>query len=477
MKGNNNMIKETYTSPERGRSATEKIRIEPKVVMILLVIAFFVLLALSSAWAEEKKSSFGGVRGIVRGMIIRNGRIIYKRIPGAKVSLEFTNFSATTDIDGRFIIAGIPPGKYRILVTTENFGSCARQIEVRPQKIFNTRSFVVLLEGNAAIPTIQPGSLVAAFSVRAIKEKTNSQIPKKRKDGNTAINGLVFYSPDTYKAYLEMVMENRPLSITYGKSEKELYVATLENGLELWDLESFEPVKRFNVPGMVSNLRWNKDRTKLYVSFVGGRKVGVIVIDSEKKEIINVIVPPPIGIIGGSFPVEEENVLLAIISRVKDGRLIKISLKDSAKPLVMRNRRIGNFPTALTYLPRQKLIMVTSHLGNAVVTLELETFKIRRKQVIKGMPSQIINGFKDSKAYVSIINTDHVIVLDGYRGAKIGQVSVGRRPFRMCKRVYLIFVANSMDRTISIIDGRIDRVIKTTPPEEYHYIVDLDILP
>ena len=443
-------------------------------VILLLLITVFILNPFPSHADETGRKSYGMIRGMVRGMVINKGKVAYIRLPDVTVSVEFTSFSATTRDDGRFVIKNIPPGKYNLAVDYEGEKLESKQFEVFAGRVTEVESLTVLMGMNKELPKIKPGSLVAAFSAPPTK---GNLYKEQQGDGNTPTSGLAFYSPDNYHVYMEIVMEDRPLFITYGRDENEVYVASDRGGLDLWDPNKPAIVKEFDVPGIVTDFRWNIQRTRLYVSFFSTKNSGIAVIDGEKKEITDIILPPQIGLFASTFPINNTDSLFAVLARIKDGRILKIEPNPSGKPIITKNRNVGKLPTSMTYLPDKQNIMVISASGKSMITLDSGSFKVKNILSIDGKPVRVIDGFKGSKAYICVFDKNQVIAVDGGTGKSIATISVGDSPYQMCRAGYHIFVVNRKDRTISIIDGRKDEVIANTLPESYFRIVDVDIMP
>lgn len=413
----------------------------------------------------------GIIRGMVRGMVLKDGRVFYTRLSNVKVTLEFTSFSAETRDDGRFQITGVPPGEYTLIAQHQQNELHSSQVTVNSSRVTDVKPFAVFLGINKELPSIRPGSPVAAFSSPYKKGGDGKAAP----DADTPTSGLVFYDIKNMRVYLEITLENHPLMLTYGVSEKELYLATERKGLELWDLVRMEVVKEFEIPGIVSDLRWNPDRSLLYVSYFNEKDSGIIIINSKKRAVEQVVSPPPIGLFSASYPINKGKSILALLTRIKDGRLLQIDFDARGNPVITKNRKVGELPTSMAYLPENKNIMVISGPGKSVMTLDSSTFQIKNVESLDGKPVRIIDGYKQAKVYLCLLDKNLVIALDGRTGKTIASIPVGSMPFQLCRRGYMIYTANRDDRTISIIDSREDRVMGTTPPENYYRIVDVDL--
>ncbi len=443
-----------------------------------LIIGVFLFLFSIPGFASDDSMTPDGnqppgiIRGMVRGMILKDGRVIYTRLSKVKVSPEFTALSTETRDDGRFQLTGVPPGEYTLIVECQQNELLSSQVKVVSNQVTNVKPFTVFLGTNNELPTIKPGSLVAAFSSPFKTNKTNE---KSSPGADTPTSALVFYNIENMRVYLEITLNSHPLMLTWGRSEKELYVATDKKSLELWDMTKMEPVKEFEIPGIVSDLRWNPGRTMLYVSYFNEKESGVIIINAEKRAVEQVVSPPPIGLFSASYPINNGKSIIALLTRIKDGRLLQIDFDPRGNPIITKNRKVGELPTSMAYLPANKNIMVISGPGKSVITLDSISFQIRNVESLDGKPVRIIDGFKQAKVYLCLLDKNMVIVLDGRSGKTIASIPVGSMPFQMCRKGYMIYTANRDDRTISIIDGREDRVMGTTPPENYYKIVDLDL--
>ncbi|MCD4783017.1 MAG: carboxypeptidase-like regulatory domain-containing protein [Candidatus Eremiobacteraeota bacterium] len=454
-----------------------KSKITKKIMLIIPALLLFIFLHNPLVFGETvKKQDGGALRGVVKGLIVNNGQIYYTRIPGARVNLEFTKFKTVSGEDGRFEITNIPPGNYMLSINMENHDPITKQVEIKEGKMLRSGVFVFLIGMNKKLPSILPGSIIGAFM--SVKEKKNTgnrnELGHEIKD--TPLNSLIFYKPDTYIAYLEIVLADEPAMITNGNSGRYLYVANNRNNLEIWDLKNLEREKILHMPGPISDMEWNEKRTKLYLSFFHAEKSGIVIIDTKKRDVARIIIPPPTGQITSAVPVEDEDAIMGVIGRPKDGRLVEIRY-NSKKSTITRNRKVGDLPIDLAYIGHFQNIIVLNHLGRNIITLGRDKMDIKFYQALDGTPARIIKGLKDMKAYVSVIDRGQVIVLDTETGRKIGHIPVGERPCYMCRREGLIMVGNRADRSISIIDGALDKVIAMTAREDFDYINGVTVLP
>lgn len=450
--------------------------ITKKIILTFLTL-FFIFLPVSPVTGETAEKQDGGaVRGVVKGLIINNGQIYYTRIPGARVNLEFTKYKTVSGEDGRFGIRNIPPGNYVLSINLENHDPVTKQVEIKGGKMLKSGVFIFLIGMNKNLPSISPGSIIGAFTSVKKKKSTGNRDELGHEIKDTPLNAIVFYKPDTYLAYLEIVLNDEPTMITHGKNGRYLYVANNRNNLEVWDLKSLEREKTLDMPGPISDMEWNEKGTKLYLSFFHAEKSGIVIIEAKNRDVARIIIPPHTGQIASAVPVENEDVIMGVISQPKDGRLVEIRY-NSEKATITRNRKVGDLPVDLIYISRFQNIIVLNHLGRNIITLGRDKLDIKFYQALDGTPCRILRGLKDMKAYVSVMDRDQVVVLDAETGRKIGHIPVGEEPCYMCRRDGLIIVGNRKDQSISIIDGALDRVIAMTAREDFDYLNGVTILP
>jgi len=445
--------------------------------MLIISVLFFIFLNISTAKGETTdQPEAGALRGVVKGLIINNGQIFYTRISKAEVNLEFTKYKTLSGEDGRFEIRDIPPGSYMMSVKTKDHDPITKQVEIREGKMLRSGVFVFLIGMNRELPSITPGSIVGAFtSVKKKKDTRNGdELGHEVKD--TPLNALVFYKPDKYLAYMEIILPNEPTMIRHGEKGRYLYVANDKNNLEIWDLNKPEKEKIIHMPGPISDMEWNRQKTKLYISFFHAEKPGIVILDTKKRDVERIIIPPPTGQITSAKPLENEDIIMGLIGRPEDGRFVEI--KDRAgKATIIKNRKVGDLPFDFIYVSKFRNIIILNHKGRNIITLGKDKLDIKFYQALDGTPCRIIGGLKDIKAYISIIDRDQVAVIDAGTGRKIGNIPVGKGPYFMCRKDILIMVANREEQNISIIDGGLDKVIDRTAREDFDYINGITILP
>ncbi|MCE1248243.1 MAG: hypothetical protein LWY06_16505 [Firmicutes bacterium] len=437
--------------------------------LALITIMFF---SPQAGFCQQGK---GGVRGVVKGMLIKNGKIIYTRLPNIKASLEFTKYSAQTGEDGRFEIPEVPEGSYTLVIEDGKGGKDTKNVDVRAGKMFNSGSTPILLPPDTQTPAIEPGSIVAVFS-----DKQDSRLYKRDapmlKKGDTSTNSMVVYKPDTGKVYLEVVIEEKPLLVLCGKKPGEVYVATDQNNLEIWDLNKTEKINSFSLHSIPSHMAWNEDKSKLFISFCNDNFCGIIRVDAEKHEPDIVIVPPPLGVITCILPTGNGETIYALMIGKQDGRVVIIRKKDG-KYIVEKNQKAGKDSRTITLLKSKNKILVGNTQGKSIQSFDDRSLKPLFNQPLEGEPIYSVEGLRDGKAYFTLPDRDVVAVIDGNTGRQIEQIHTGKVPWAIKRIKSRIIAANAADRTFTIIDGILDKVEKTIQPEDFEVLRDFDIIP
>lgn len=451
----------------------------------LSFLILFISLSCFSVFADnsaetliEIKPNTGAIRGVVKGMIIKNGRVYYKRIPNVNVSIEFTAYKTKTGIDGRFTLVNIPAGEHQIRIDFTEKDYQLKPVFVEKGKMSNTESAVFFIGIEHELPPVKAGSLLGVFA-RPVEIQTGDRDQKSTpvQNGDTPTNSLIFYEPDTFKAYLEIVIDVVPIKGVFNKDGSRFFLGNTTGKVEIWNIEKLEPEGEFAIPGTITDLRWNKDGRILMVSYFNNHESGIVIFDSEFNRIIKTLKPPPIGIISSVISTDNEKEFRALLSRIKDGRLIALSPDSKGKYIVSMNRKVGDFPTDLVYLKRFNSIMVVNNRGNSVVTLDSNTFDIKFILTLEGKPGRITASSTEGKVYVTIVDQGAVAVLDGSSGRVISMIPIGEKPYHLQRKNDLLFVSNYSSRNISVIDTIKDRVIYTTPPENHYRINSVDIMP
>lgn len=121
---------------------------------IILILVLIIVFAPYSNLASSK----------IRGRVIDKGN--KEAIPGANVLLLNTNFGAATDIDGNYIINGVPPGNYSLQISYIGYRTQKIEINVPDNRtlVFNAELEYIVLEGEEIVITAQAEGQVQAIN-------------------------------------------------------------------------------------------------------------------------------------------------------------------------------------------------------------------------------------------------------------------------------------------------------------------------
>lgn len=100
----------------------------------------------------------------IRGKVVDKGT--GDPIPGANVMLLSTNFGAATDIDGKYLIVGVPPGNYILQVSYIGYKTQKFEITVPDNRTleYNAELEYIVLEGEEIVITAQAEGQIQAIN-------------------------------------------------------------------------------------------------------------------------------------------------------------------------------------------------------------------------------------------------------------------------------------------------------------------------
>lgn len=434
-----------------------------RLLVFALLLLFFSVSAQRQCMGQGEKT--GAIRGKVRRMFIRDGRIFYSRIEGVKINLEFTDIETFTAKDGTFQVKDVPVGEYRVIASLKGQSPVSQTVKVYPGRSSEADSLVFYVPGDESLPKIIPGSMIASF---------NSEKDEKKENKDTPMSSLVFYRPQTTSVYLEINMEEKPSWIVADSSGRYLAVATRKSGLFLWDLKQLKVKRHYKLARSISDVRFSTGSSLFYVTYFGNKRSGVVAIDPQTSKIEYSFKQPARGVSTGVWPVEEKNFMFLVISRLKQGGLAKIDLQTGE---FLSLAKLGALPMSLLYLENENRVMVTNFTGKTVMLFEGDQLKLKSIINLEGTPCRLAAGPDGKKAYVTVTDKNRVSVLDTENANVLGNIPVGKKPFWLKRWNNLLFVCNREDANISIIDLNNNRVIGKTPPEKYDTVQAVEILP
>jgi hypothetical protein len=449
----------------------------PVILSIIFLIMFIISLFLSPTKAFSAPTNpptpSGGVKGVVRGMILQEGRIYYTRIPGAKVNLDFTKIETSTKPDGSFEIKNVPPGKYSLTAASTGAGELTREIEVRDDVTIDMGSLTLYLGNNAPRPQILPGSIVASFTTREKKFAVKrSDLPAPTRD--TPTDRIIFYRPDTYIPYLELATDESPTWLAIDSKGEKLAIA-IPFELVLWNLKELRPTTRFRIPGLFTDVRTTPDGKLLCVSFIRKGISELLIIDLAEEKIINRIdVPFSTGVFTATLLSNDGKYVYAAISGPKGGQIARI---NTATSTIETSVNLEGIPMDLLIPEGGNKILASCPAMESIPIIDQGSFKIKSNVTTGEKPGRMAQGINGKKAYITAIDKDALAILDTISGKITGTIPVGSKPFCIKRQDQKLFVCNRGDHNISIIDLLQNKAIATTPAEEDMNIQWVDVLP
>ena len=138
----------------------------------------------------------------------------------------------------------------------------------------------------------------------------------------------------------------------------------------------------------------------------------------------------------------------------------KLALKDSIK--LGSRWPVKIWPAGIEIDESARLLYVVTRENNSLYIIDLDTKKILQTEKLEGEGYTCLLSADKKQLYISCWGCDKVLVYDTRLKKFSGEVSVGDNPNDMClgKNGYL-YVANSNDNSVSVIDIQHQKVVET----------------
>jgi YVTN family beta-propeller protein len=214
-----------------------------------------------------------------------------------------------------------------------------------------------------------------------------------------------------------------PLNIVLSSTKK--YIAVTNNGqstqsLQLIDVMSEKIVSSIVIPKSWYGLRFSADEKFLYAS--GGDDNWIL-----KYAITN----------------------------------DKLVLKDSIKLGDKWPNKIS--PTGIDIDDAKNLLYVVTKENNSLYVIDLKTKKILQQKSLNGEAYECLLSPDKKQLYISCWGCDRIYIYNTQVGQFSGEISVGDNPNELClsKNGVYLFVANSNDNSVSVINTSQRKVVET----------------
>ncbi|MFP4498670.1 MAG: hypothetical protein ACLFQV_10700 [Vulcanimicrobiota bacterium] len=433
---------------------------------VVLIILAFTILFFNQVLVSAQETKPGFITGTVKGLLLKNGRVFYTRIPHARVRLEFTNFETQTREDGKFLLSDIPPGEYEVEVLIAGEVPVNKTVIVKPVEINNAGVFTVYLAPPLELPTVKKGDIVASF----LKEGN-----KKEQEGNkdSIEDRLLFYKPDKDYPYLEMVTDESPVWLASNSEGTRLLVSTLNQGILLYDLTELKQAGSYEFNARVAEIYSNPQKNQFFIPYYSPTRTGILKIDPQYSIPLKDYNPGIKGLIVAVAPIPEKNRLMAVLSLVKKGKIIGLDIESGA---LKQMENTGSLPMDLAYFPDMNELIVNNNLSKNIVFADADTLKTKKTINLESKPGKILLSKDQKYLFVTTPEKNRVVILYAPSKTIIKKLDVGNDPYQLKEFQNKIFVVNRKSGSFSIIDIQSLEVIRTSVPEQTGGIRGLEIL-
>lgn len=236
----------------------------------------------------------------------------------------------------------------------------------------------------------------------------------------------------------------RPIGIAANRNEREVYVANnWSNSVSVIDIEKNEKGEDIDVGSFPTNLVASPDGNRLYV--VNSRSNDISVIDINQRNVI-----------GSSIKVGTEPYGIAITSDgaylyVTNGKDATVSIVDVQLRKEIKSIYVGQDPADITLSPDDRWIYVSAGFTDGKLTvINAETYEVTEYSV--GVDPRGLVVLEDV-VYVVVRGENMAKMFDARREVMIQQtIEVGMRPRGIATNGQKIYVANSIESTVSVLE-------------------------
>jgi YVTN family beta-propeller protein len=228
---------------------------------------------------------------------------------------------------------------------------------------------------------------------------------------------------------------------------------------------SLTPAGRsFSLSDLPLNTVVSPSRKLMAVTNNGYGKQYIQLIDVQKEKVIDSIVIPR-SWVGLKFSADEKYIYAAAGN---DNMVLKYSIQNQKLKLqdsIILGKRWPNkiWPAGIEVDDQNNLLYVVTREDNSLYILDLNTKKI--VQIIKMEAEGFTCLLSPDKKflYISCWGCDRVLIFDTDNRKFISEIKVGDNPNDMCltKNGKLLFVANSNDNSVSVVDVVKQKVVET----------------
>ena len=214
-----------------------------------------------------------------------------------------------------------------------------------------------------------------------------------------------------------------------------------------------EVIKTIPVGNVVFGIGVNLKTNLIYVVNAGDDTVSVI--DGKTNEVINTI---PVGTNPIGIGVNIKTNLIYVANLNSDS----VSVIDGRTNSVINTISVDGAPHALAVNPKTNMVYVTNSAGPTMFVIDGKTNSVVR--TIKGDSQEysIAVNPRNNMIYVASAGGG-VRVINGSTNSVVSSIEVGNVPLGIGVdyTTNLIYVANAGNKTVSVIDGNINNVVKT----------------
>ncbi|CAM2971602.1 Virginiamycin B lyase [Methylobacterium mesophilicum] len=290
------------------------------------------------------------------------------------------------------------------------------------------------------------------------------------------------------------------LTATYARAEqaREAIVTTqLGGAVEIVDLAAGKVVRSIKLDGAPAGIALSPDRKRAYVTRPEGHGLAVLDLDAG---VVAAEVPLPGGPLGVAADPRGGKVYVAdwygnrlFVLTERDGRLIPDG-----------EIAVGASPSGIAVSPDGATLYVANREADTVSVVDADARKETKVIPVGQHPFGITLDAPTGRAYTANVTSDDVSVIDLAAGREIGRIPTGRRPYVIALtqgRGFVtdqyagsvtafdlttlkpladidvgdhpegiaadaggrLYVANWGDNTLSVLDGRTLKVLKTIP--------------
>ena len=297
-----------------------------------------------------------------------------------------------------------------------------------------------------------PGESAAQASIR---DQSNPQ--GRILTANQGANSVTLIDVATDTAYGTVSTGQQPHHVVGTPDGKEFWVTLYkENRLQVFDTKTLKEVVSVDVGASNDDITFEPSGKRVFVSLGGADAVAVV--DTAGKKLLQTV---KVGKTPHGIKVTPDGKLL-LVTNTADNTVSVLSLGDSVA--VQGTVRTGNNPFEVAISDDSATAYISNFLGDSITVIDLKASKAVGTIRAGKQPAMVAFSQSNGKQLIAVANTgsSDLWLIDPATKKLVTRVPVGAGAHGVVLTASgKLYVTNSTDNTVSVIDGATDKVLQT----------------